>query len=174
MPSPDGLRQHREDRFHILLAVRASGSYRLAGLLRAFLFAPNPAEHVRYRKALERLLSGLPDSVVVESAYRHASTRQAAFAFAQGAIVGTMGNLFASSLGHWIDRRGSLNFTLGDGVWTLVGLAALGTIVSMTAGAIRRFHQSTEIEAIFLAEARRRGLVSEGSEDPDELGPADV
>jgi len=110
----------------------------------------------------------------MESAYRHANSRQTAFAFAQGAIVGTLGNLFASGLGHWIDRGWSPPFTLGDGIWILVGLVSLGTIVSMTAGAIRRFRQNTEIEAMFLNEVHRRGLVSEGPEDPDELGPTNA
>lgn len=147
----------------------------MAGLIRAFLLAPSQAEHRRHRAAVAAFLPNLSDAAVMESAYRHSGTRQTAFAFAQGAVVGTMGNLFASALGHWIDRGTAGGSPMADAAWTLVGVISIGVIASTTWGALRRFRFNTEIENLFLVEVRRRGgILADETADVDEPDQAGV
>jgi hypothetical protein len=139
-------------------------------MLRAFLFAPSKAEHERFKSAMQGMLPKFPLGSVSEAAYRHAGAQANAFAFAQGVVVGALGNLFASSIGHWIDRPAGTPFMWGDAAWTAIGLASLLVIASMTWGALRRWRFNREIGDLFLGELRRRGLhVTESGDDPDEL-----
>ncbi|MFO1532679.1 MAG: hypothetical protein ABR562_03125 [Thermoplasmatota archaeon] len=140
----------------------------MSGLLRAFLLAPSRAEHRRHQDAVAAFMPHLSDAEVMEAAYRHSGARQTAFAFAQGAVVGTMGNLFASAVGHFIDR-GAGTPTGGDAAWAALGLASILLIGSTTWGALRRHRLNTEIERLFLREARRRGgTFAEETADVDE------
>lgn len=146
------------------------------GFLRSFFFAPSPRSHVQDVKVIAGLLPRLPAAEVIEGAYRRSGGRQASFYFAQGVVVGAMGNLFASSLGHFIDRPGG-PWTGPDSAWTALGVATLAAMGAMAAGAVRRYRQNAQVEAMFLAELRRRGgAASDDVEDPDELlltGPED-
>jgi hypothetical protein len=140
----------------------------MAGLTRAFLFAPSREHHETDLHRIEAALPRLSDADLMDAAYRRSGSRQAAFAFAQGAVVGTLGNLLASAVGHFIDRAGA--WTRGDTAWLSLGVTALGVVVLMTVGALRRHEQNLAVEARFLVELRRRGFeVESASDDPDEL-----
>lgn len=137
-------------------------------MLRSFLFAPAHAVHRRELRQMGSFLPKLSASEVMEGAYRRSASRQNAFVFAQGAVVGAMGNLFASALGHFIDRAGALNWR--DGLWALLLVGSAGLIISMTWGAVRRYRQNSEVEALFVQElVRRGGMATDDKGDPDEL-----
>ncbi|MES2154157.1 MAG: hypothetical protein V4510_03390 [bacterium] len=139
-------------------------------VLRAFLFAPSAASHRRDVEEIRGFLPALSTTQVMDSAYRRSGARQSAMGFAQGVVVGALGNLFASALGHFIDRSGSTPWAWPDAAWAAIGLVAILVIVSMTIGAFRRYRQNTQVEALFLAEFRRRGgRADDDREDPDEL-----
>lgn len=137
-------------------------------LYRAFLFAPPPDTHRHEVEAIKEFLPKLSTLEVMEGAYRRSAGRQNAFIFAQGAVVGAMGNLFASALGHFIDRSGP--WAWRDIPW--LGLLALsfGLMASMTYGAVRRYRQNSEVEQVFVAElVRRGGRATDDAGDPDDL-----
>ncbi|MEA3203610.1 MAG: hypothetical protein QOI63_1289 [Thermoplasmata archaeon] len=139
------------------------------GFLRAFFFAPSNHVHAQDVEAIRGLLPRLSAVEVVEGAYRRSGGRQASFFFAQGILIGAMGNLFASSLGHFIDR-GAGAWGLPDTAWAGVGLLSLGAMATMTWGAVRRYRQNAHVEALFLQELRQRGgAASDDSQDPDDL-----
>ena len=127
----------------------------MAGIVRAFLFGPSHAEEEAHRASVERTLPDLPDPLVAESAYRHSGSRQASFAFAQGAVVGALGNLLASSIGHFVDDAGHSGAR--DAIWGVLGVVSLAIIASTTMGALRRFRFNTQVEDLFVHELQRRG-----------------
>jgi hypothetical protein len=138
------------------------------GFLRSFFFASSPRIHAQDLAAIQGLLPKLPAGEVIEGAYRRSGGRQASFYFAQGIVVGAMGNLFASSLGHFIDRVGA--WSGSDLAWAGVGILALAAMAAMAWGAARRYRQNSQAESLFLGELRRRGgMASDDTEDPDEL-----
>ena len=138
------------------------------GVLRAFLYAPSPRMHRENMTRLGGFVPRLTDAEVMDAAYRHSGGRQNAFAFAQGIVVGALGNLFASALGHFIDRQGPES--AADAWWLLVGVLSLGIMASMATGALIRYRQNTQVERLFLNELRRRGgSAIDDANDPDEL-----
>ena len=139
------------------------------GYLRSFLFAPSARIHAQDTKAIRLLLPKLPASELIEGAYRRSDGRQASFYFAQGIVVGALGNLFASSLGHFIDRSaGPWNWP--DVAWGFVGVLSIGVMVAMTAGSVSRYRHNSQVEQLFLQELRRRGgSANDDRDDPDEL-----
>jgi hypothetical protein len=138
------------------------------GFLRAFFFAPPADVHAEDVRAVEGLLPKLSPLELIEGAYRRSGGRQASFYFAQGIVVGALGNLFASSLGHFIDRVGA--WRLPDAAWALIGAVSLGAMAAMAWGAVRRYRQNSQVERLFLRELRRRGgTASDDTQDPDDL-----
>jgi hypothetical protein len=145
------------------------------GFLRAFFFAPSPRVHRSDLAAVQGLLPNLSAVELIEGAYRRSGGRQASFYFAQGIVVGALGNLFASSLGHFIDRGGGA-LRGPDVAWAFVGALSVGVMAGMAWGSVQRYRQNSQVERLFLKELRRRGgSASDDSDDPDELfvhGPA--
>jgi len=138
------------------------------GFLRAFFFAPSSHIHDQDVEAIHAVLTQLPASEIIEGAYRRSGGRQASFYFAQGIVVGALGNLFASFVGHFIDRVG--RWTLGDTLWCAVGGLSVLVMTTMTWGAVRRYRQNAQVEALFLNELKRRGgTASNDSDNPDDL-----
>jgi hypothetical protein len=141
----------------------------MAGVFRSFVFAPSRASHEADLQRIRALAGRLSTGEVVESAYRRSSGRLNAFFFAQGVVVGAMGNLFASALGHFIDRPANAA-AWQDEAWIAVAAVSLGLMLTMGAGAMRRYRQNGEVERLFLAELQRRGgESSDDSLDPDDL-----
>jgi hypothetical protein len=119
--------------------------------------------------AVQGLLPKLSAVELIEGAYRRSGGRQASFYFAQGIVVGALGNLFASSLGHFIDRSAT-SLVWPDLAWSLVGLLSLGVMAGMAWGSTQRYRQNSQVERLFLRELRRRGgTASDDTDDPDEL-----
>lgn len=137
--------------------------------LRAFFFAPSKDVHRQDVAAVQGLLPKLSAVELIEGAYRRSGGRQASFYFAQGIVVGALGNLFASSLGHFIDRA-DIPLAWPDVAWSIVGFVSLGVMVGMAWGSVQRYRQNSQVERLFLRELRRRGgTASDDSDDPDEL-----
>lgn len=138
------------------------------GALRTFLFAPAPAAHQAEMRALAKLLPQFSDGTVIDAAYRRSQSRQVAFTFAQGVVVGALGNLFASAVGHFIDRAAA-PWSVPDSLWTIAAMLSLALMGSMTWGAVRRHRQNAEAERLFLAEVQRRGGLALEEADPDDV-----
>lgn len=141
----------------------------MASTLRAFLFAPARRAHAADLAQLQGVVKRLSAATLIDAAYRRSGGRLTAFLFAQGVVVGAMGNLFASALGHFVDR-GAQAFAWPDAAWILIGCLSLGLIVLMTIGALRRYRQNAEVEAVLVGELHRRGGASiDDAADPEEL-----
>ncbi len=141
------------------------------GLLRAFLYAPSRRSHAGEVARLQALLPNLPTPEVVESAYRRSAGRLNALFFAQGVVVGALGNLFASAVGHFIDRPAGLQaWAWQDDAWVAIGVLSILVMATMAAGAFQRLRQDHRVEAMFLAELTRRGgTATDDGGDPEDL-----
>lgn len=136
------------------------------GMLRAFLYAPSGKAHQIEVARVQGSVAQLRTVELVELAYRRSAGRLNALFFAQGVVVGALGNLFASALGHFID--GPVGLTPRDGAWIGIGVLSLTVMATMAAGAVRRLRQDHRLEAVFVAELTRRGgTAADDAADPE-------
>jgi len=138
------------------------------GLLRAFLYGPSRRTQRFEYEATARIVGTLGTVELVEAAYRRSAGRLNALFFAQGVVVGALGNLFASAAGHFIDRAG--RWVWQDDVWLGMALLTLFVMTTMAVGALERLRQDHRLEGLFTAELKRRGgAVTDDASDPEEL-----